>query len=323
MIRYPSPPRGSRLLDYLRLMRISNIFTAAADVAMGFLLVHATLQPLGVFALLVAASGLLYTAGMVLNDVFDVETDRRERPERPIPAGRISLATARCLGWALLIAGLLCGWSAGYLPQAAGVAWRSGAVATALAVCVVLYDAWLKRTPLGPIAMGACRLLNVLLGISVAAPFDGWNLIGFGPHHLTIASGIGVYIAGVTWLARTEARQSNRWQLASAAAVMMGGVALLGLAYRLLQNFEPMRLSLTEPVWWLLLGMLAVTILRRCGTAIAQPTPRQVQWAVRHALWSLIMLDAAVVLLVRDFYALGMVALLIPTLIMGKWVAAT
>ena len=28
---------------------------------------------------------------MVLNDVFDAEVDARERPERPIPSGRVSL----------------------------------------------------------------------------------------------------------------------------------------------------------------------------------------------------------------------------------------
>lgn len=318
MSQNEAPPRAT-LLDYLRLMRISNVFTAVADVAMGILVVHAWLEPAGALALLVAASCLLYTSGMVLNDVFDVQIDRVQRPQRPIPSGRIPLATARRLGWTLLVAGVLCGWFAGY---AVG-GWRSGAVATALAACVVLYDGFLKRTPLGPIGMGACRLLNVLLGMSAAAPFAGWNLAGFGPHHLTIAAGIGIYIAGVTWLARTEARRSHRWQLASAAAVMMGGIGTLGLTHRMILDFEPMRLSLDEPLWWLLLAMLAVTIVRRCAMAIADPEPQQVQWAVRHALWSLIMLDAALVLLVRGVYAVAIVALLIPTLILGKWVAST
>ena len=41
---------------------------------------------------------------------------------------------------------------------------RPGVVAALLATAILLYDAWLKRTPLGPLAMGACRMLNVLLG---------------------------------------------------------------------------------------------------------------------------------------------------------------
>ena len=40
----------------------------------------------------------LYAAGMVLNDAFDAELDARERPERPIPSGRISRSRHGVLG---------------------------------------------------------------------------------------------------------------------------------------------------------------------------------------------------------------------------------
>ena len=54
--------------------------------------------------------------------------------------------------------------------------------------------------------MGGCRLLNVLLGASTGLPLLGeWNVVGFGVPHLIVAGGIGLYIAGVTWFARTEA----------------------------------------------------------------------------------------------------------------------
>ena len=43
---------------------------------------------------------------MVLNDVYDVETDARERPYRPIPSGRISLNKAQSLGYGLLLCGV-------------------------------------------------------------------------------------------------------------------------------------------------------------------------------------------------------------------------
>jgi len=320
-----SSRRGGQLLAALQLMRISNVFTAVADVMMGFLFVHPTFQPLDVLGCLVAASCLLYCAGMVLNDVFDVELDRVERPERPIPSGRISLRGARRLGLRMLVVGLGFGWAAGYLPGAAGsLAWRSGVVATTLTASIVAYDAVLKKTFLGPLGMGACRLFNVLLGMSVAAPFTAaWHVAGFGPHHLVAAAGIGIYIAGVTWFARTEAARSSRRQLSLATATVMGGVIVLGFVHRTWIEYEGTRLVLLEPYWWMLLGMLAITILRRCSMAISDPAPQQVRWAVRHALWSLIMLDAAVVLLVRDLYALAIVALLIPTAILGKWISST
>ena len=72
----------NRLLPYLQLFRAPNVFTAIADVAMGFLVVSRSLEAWGEFLLLAVASAALYTAGMVLNDVFDFEVDQRQRPHR-------------------------------------------------------------------------------------------------------------------------------------------------------------------------------------------------------------------------------------------------
>ena len=112
--------RASPLQSYLELLRLPNVFTAVADVAMGFFFVQAAwafnsdvqppaLLPIGIWSvgLLVAASASLYLAGMVLNDVFDIELDDEEQPYRPLPSGRISLSAARWLGWNLLSAGVM------------------------------------------------------------------------------------------------------------------------------------------------------------------------------------------------------------------------
>ena len=81
--------KPSTFRSYLELLRVPNIFTAMADAAMGALFVEADLHGGGPFiGLLIAASSLLYAAGVVLNDVFDVELDRAERPERPLQIGR-------------------------------------------------------------------------------------------------------------------------------------------------------------------------------------------------------------------------------------------
>ena len=82
---------------WLQLMRLPNVFTAAADVMMGYLVTHGTLRPASHFALLAAASCLLYLSGMILNDVFDAEVDAKERPERPIPSGRITHRAAAAM----------------------------------------------------------------------------------------------------------------------------------------------------------------------------------------------------------------------------------
>ena len=71
----------------------------------------------------------------------------------------------------------------------------------------------------GPILMGLCRFLNVLLGLSIyGGPMPSWGL--------PLAPVVGVYIAGVTWFARNEARESNQNSLIAAAMVMLAGLLL-------------------------------------------------------------------------------------------------
>jgi 4-hydroxybenzoate polyprenyltransferase len=314
-------------LDYLRLFRIPNVFTAVADVTMGFLSAQASLAPWGSLACLIASSGLLYTAGMVLNDVYDVQVDAVSRPERPLPAGRISVQWARSLGFVLLLLGVGFGWLAGLpLGTASGFHWRCGAIATALALCIVSYDALLKRTPLGPVLMGGCRFLNVLLGASVqVSSVQDWSLGGFQPHQLLAAAGIGVYIVGVTWFARRESESSTRLPLFGAAGVMAVGIAILCLIHPWVPVTMRAAGSIpSQTVWILLLSLLAFTILRRCAVAIADPTPYQVQLAVKVGILSIIVLDAAVALEVSHWhYAVGLLVLLVPTVVIGKWVYST
>ena len=196
-------------------------------------------------------------------------------------------------------------------------------IATLLAVIVVLYDAVLKRTFVGPLAMGSCRLLNVLLGMSVAMPAAGATVVwGYTAAQMLAAAGIGVYIVGVTWFARHEAAESRRVHLAAATFVLASGIAVLSLVYRAARR-RPKTLA-HETTWFLLLGLLALTILRRCAMAVSEPTPRRVQLAVKNAIWSLIVLDAAVALLVSSpAWSLIIVALLLPTVWLGQWIEST
>jgi 4-hydroxybenzoate polyprenyltransferase len=312
----------STLQAYLRLFRLPNVFTALADVTMGFLFVQSQLRPWPVYAVLAVASVCLYLAGMVLNDVYDVEQDRQERPQRPLPSGAVALGTARLLGLGLLLAGVASGWIAPHVGQLDGSAWRSGYVATLLAACVLAYDAVLKRTPAGPLVMGSCRFLNVLLGMSIGPLAQGPTyMLGFTPYQLVAAAALGTYITGITWFARTEASTSRRSHLAGGTIVAAGGLGLLAWLYRVLPPHVP---TMDEKYWFVLIGLLAFVIIRRCSTAIAEPTPQRVQLAVKNALWSLIVLNAAVVLLVcGPPWALAVLALVIPTILLGAWIEAT
>lgn len=306
----------SSLRAWLELLRLPNLATAWADVLMGFFVTHLDHQQWPMLLLLLGASSGCYLAGMVLNDVFDVEVDRVERPGRPIPSGRISLVSARAGGILLLAGGVLCGWIASALLKD----WRAGSVATTLALAVWLYDGPLKRLPIAPLVMGSCRTLNVLLGMSAAA-------VAWHPMFWLIAAGLGVYIAGVTWYARTEARESNRLRLAFGILMMIAGIGLIAWfpAWRNVPgplvnppgNIDPVR-------WRLLMALLAAMICWRAVWGVIEPQPKRVQLAIKQAILSVIVLDASVCFVFRDFDgALPILLLLLPAMWLGRWIYST
>jgi UbiA prenyltransferase family len=299
------------VIAWLKLLRLPNVFTAVADVMMGYLVTHGNLDHAWKVALLVAASSLLYLSGMVLNDAFDAEVDACEQPHRPIPSGKISVQAAGAVGWGMLASGTLIGW----LVRAFTNDIRPGAIATLLAVCIVLYNKVLKPTPIAPLVMGACRALNVLLGMSLApaaAARGQWIL----------AAGIGIYVGGVTIFARTDARVSARPQLLAGLAVLLCGIGLLASAPGLNEHAPPLRVS---PTGWLLLwAALAFITARRCIIAILDPVPKHVQAAVRHCVQSIIVLDAAVCVgYAGPFWGMIVLLLLIPTMLLTMWLDAT
>jgi 4-hydroxybenzoate polyprenyltransferase len=319
-------PNPSKLLAYLQLFRAPNVFTAIADVAMAYFVTATALREPLEFMFLVASTCLLYTGGMVLNDVFDFDIDLEERPQRPLPSGRISRTWAKWLGFEMLLIGVILAWFAAVAAEAAASEIvRTGLIAIALAACVILYDGGAKNTFLGPVVMGSCRFLNILLGMSLyAAPTASeWRLLGFGTSHLMIAGGIGIYIVGVTIFARSEATTSARSGLILGAIVMAAGIALLA-AFPMLHpdsfqyRFDP------ATNWPIGLAVVSVWIFRRCIAAIRDPEPRKVQLAIKFSLMSLIVLDGTLCLLVCPLpYALAIVALLVPMLFLGRWIYST
>jgi hypothetical protein len=81
--------------------------------------------------------------------------------------------------------------------------------------------------------------------------------------------------------------------------------------------FVPPRWS----VFWLLVAAL---VAWRCVRAIVSPEPRNVQSAVRYCILSLIVIDAGACLAVHDLsYSLSILALLVPTITLGRWIYST
>jgi 4-hydroxybenzoate polyprenyltransferase len=212
----------------------------------------------------------------------------------------------------MLAVGTIFGWTAALVARDM----RPAIVATLLAGAVVAYDAAAKRTPAGPIVMGACRMLNVLLGMSVAD--DSWQAV-----HWIVAGGVGLYVVGVTLFARTEARTSARWQLALGLVILLGGIALLSSTPEWATGDEWPAIRVPER-WFVFWGLIGLLIAWRAARAVIEPRPMYVQLAVRNCIFALVILDAATVLAVQDrLWALAILALLAPTLVLGRWIYST
>jgi 4-hydroxybenzoate polyprenyltransferase len=290
-----------------QLVRLPNVFTAFADIGLAWLVCLATArwswEGWPAFMLLMAASGCLYSAGMVWNDFFDLERDLEERPFRPLPSGQISRPAAFGIGVALLLLGaFFAGLTGGQALLLAGV----------LILAILLYDGWLKRTPLGPIGMGACRFLNILLGLTPAtAARLPWA------SRIYLAGVVGIYIVGVTWFARTEAAKSERRSLIGAGLAMLASLAG-ALAVPVI--VDSATTSFLFPYLLVILGFLiGLPVVK----AIDQPKPAHVQSAVKRAIFGLVMLDAVLATGIAGNIGLVLLVLLLPATYLGRYIYST
>jgi 4-hydroxybenzoate polyprenyltransferase len=309
----------SRWLAYAQLLRLPNVFTAFADIALGVIVAQAlpiedTARPWWVWLGLFGASGCLYLAGMVWNDIFDRQEDARTRPYRPLPSRRVSLRAAVLLGSGLLMVGIALAWGVALLivtppmPDFEHPGW----IATLLALTILLYDGWGKATWIGPWLMGGCRFGNVLLGLSLI-PAEVFPVA----ERLYLAAVVGGYIVGVTELARREETRSEPTQLLKAVVLM--AVALL-LALLLPAVLTSAKGSALFPY---LLAAFVVYLGDPLVSAIRQPSPQLVQRAVTRSLRGLVMLDALLAVAFVGIPGLILLFLLLPAVWLGKWVYAT
>jgi 4-hydroxybenzoate polyprenyltransferase len=146
----------------------------------------------GTLFILLLGISLLYVAGMILNDVFDYEWDRTNRPERPLPSGLISRSKAKWAGTIILLLGLaLSAFSAG----------RFFKLTFLLTIFILWYDVAHKGNPLAPVIMGICRALLPIIGFMVAARDGIYEL----PSTVYVyAAVLGIYTYALTWVAKHE-----------------------------------------------------------------------------------------------------------------------
>ena len=126
---------------YLEIIRPGNAVMAAIAVILMMFVGHYYELPIIICALIVfVCTG----AGNTINDVFDVKIDEINKPNRPIPSGRISLENARNYAFALFGIGIALSFVDSYLVNSI---WPSVIVVPA-AVIMYLYARNLKSMPL-------------------------------------------------------------------------------------------------------------------------------------------------------------------------------
>ncbi|QIP17115.1 UbiA-like protein EboC [Spirosoma aureum] len=274
----------------LSLTRPANLVTAIADVLAGmaiagyFLVQNPAPAPVGWLAL---ATVCLYGGGVVFNDVFDAELDAIERPERAIPSGVVSKRTATLLGVVLLVIGI----AASFLVNP-----TAGFLAIGIAVASLVYDRFGKHHDwLGPVNMGLCRGLNLLLGVSIIPEqVLPWAWIGLVP----IA-----YIAAITMISRGEVHGGSVTTLRVAGllyALVIGCVAALAQQQQQLGTALP---------FLILFGYYIFPPLWR---AVREPIGQNIGMAVRAGVLSLIVMNAAWVAAFASFPLAMLVFCLLP-----------
>jgi 4-hydroxybenzoate polyprenyltransferase len=303
----------NRLKPYFQLVRLPNLFTAAADSLAGWLIVNGSLERPARWLPLVFASIAIYAAGIVLNDVFDFEIDKLERPNRPLPSGRVSWRLAAWFGGVALALGPILAALSGSM--------ASFLVGLALAGCVLAYDGGLKKTLLGPEAMGACRGLNLLLGMS-QAPSMG------GPSAWVIAGSLAVFVVGVTWISRSEVDTGKRGGIALGVWLenfALFGVLLSSLVSTRLFGIMSVQGNRIAPALGMFCWLAVTLVINRANfNALRTPVPDLVQRAVKTGVLSLVWLDVVAVTTVQGPTAgLIVASLWIPAFVLGKWLYST
>jgi hypothetical protein len=282
-----------RTIGFLRLMRPANMVTAVSDVLAGIAVsgfltgwMYAWFN-ISWILLLSVSTACLYAGGVVFNDVFDADLDKIERPERPIPSGLISVARASTLGAILLIIGIIASLRVNY---------TAALLASAISIFALVYDKWGKHnTLLGPINMGFCRGLNLLLGISIIPEaIESFQYIAFVPV---------IYIAAITMISRGEVHGLNRVPL-YVAAVLYAAV----IGFILWYSMDKGTIVFTSVFLLLFAWMIYKPLLK----AIAEPVGKNIGKSVKAGVVALIIMNAAWATAADAFYAGLFIILLLP-----------
>ena len=177
--------------EYLQLVRLPGIFTAFSNVLIGYFFSFSFNSEIIFLPYLLATSGMLFCSGMIFNDYFDYNLDKKERSFRPLPSGKISKHNALLIGFIFLI---LANISASFL------GFDSLIISLILSCMILFYNLKLKSISfLGILNLSLIRMLNILLGFSI---------IGISFEFIQYLFPLGIFVVGISILAKNEIKSN-------------------------------------------------------------------------------------------------------------------
>jgi 4-hydroxybenzoate polyprenyltransferase len=287
--------RINALRQYLLLVRVPNLFTAPSNILVGYFATVPAAEANGLhLASLMVSSMLLYVAGVVLNDYFDIEADKRERPSRPLASGLVPKERAIVIATAALIAANAI---------ALTVSLTSLAISAALSVALIAYDFRLKRGLMAPFSMGSTRFLNVILGASPMLFASSGVPVAF-----VAAALLFVYVVAIMMLSKREVGDEKP-NAAGAIAIVSAVAVSLAMAGFLLQFQWAFLINLA-----IFSAVMVITFGR-----LERSSSQSVQKAVKNLVLSIIILDSAFVAGTAGLvYGLATMLFIVPALLLAK-----
>ncbi len=226
--------------SWLVLGRVSNLSTVWSNALCAWVLGGG--RDLQTLSFLMLGFSLLYLAGMYLNDFYDLDFDKKYRPERPIPAGKVKRSHVLVATITMFILGSLCM----YLSHPDTLLY--GLMLVGL---IVLYTIIHKRTAAGVPVMAACRLA-IYLAVGAACT------TGITPTIWGAGLIMFFYVLGITALARNE---SNSVKVSAAGSAFLV-CPLIAVIYVAGPPYNP-----TFPLYLLLLALwMALTFSKARAT---------------------------------------------------------
>ncbi len=302
-----------QIKNYLTLVRFPNLFTLPSNVFAGYFSSHThDVIETNTIILLILISTCLYAAGVIFNDVADRQTDRRERPNRPIPSGKITPRNAIILGSLLVLISITVSYF---------ISTATFTLVLVLIAIIFLYDFVLKNSLFGPAAMGSTRALNILLG---ASPNLG-NFVGEEPDYVfyricLVCISEFIYILGISALSKYETHKNITFQLTRLHALLFLSPIIIGV-YAASTGF------FNDNIWIYLFifGSFILFILKVTFFSKSAMSDIMLQKTISLLIVGIILHDAVYIGGSLDTWYLGMSTfiLLVPTILIGRRFYAT